>query len=120
MAPPGGRSNNIFGDSNFETQNAPVKNGGSTAANNKPVELTAQQEAAANRNHNQQSSMMFGDDSNNRNNNAKVDHRTVADAASVKNKQRSTYNPITGQSHEEEDQQRETIKQKHISYQQNH
>ena len=96
MAPPGGKSNNIFGDSAFETQNAPGAKNGSTAVVNKPVELTAQQEAAANKRHNQNTSMLFGDDNSNNN---RAGDKTVADAAGVKNKQRSTFNPITGQSH---------------------
>ena len=118
LAPPGGRSNNIFGEALPNDMHEPVVKNSSSS---KPVELTAQQQASANKKHNQNTSMMFGDSDNANNNNGQHGgQKQVYDAVSVKNKQRSTYNPITGQSHEEENQQREQIKQQHIHSQQRH
>jgi hypothetical protein len=108
----------MFGGGQFEDSNRsvePVKNTSSPV-----VGLTPQQEAEANKRHNQQSSLVFGSEGHYyRNNDAsKSENRLVGDAENVKIKQRCTFNPITGQTHEEEGQQRETIKEKHISYQQ--
>ena len=62
----------------------------------KPTNLTPQQQAAANKNHNQQSSVVFGDGTD-YSNEHHATNRVSNETTNIKNKQRCTYNPITGQ-----------------------
>ena len=136
MAPPGGRSNNIFGG--YEEEKKTVFNGNGTNGTHNgtngthngtptsPVkpELTAHQSAAANKYNNIHGTNIFGAVETNTNAVSKPrdnsQNKLFGDVTPVTNevvkaKKRTGYNPITGQAYEEEDDDKEKIKQAHIA-----
>lgn len=97
LNPPGGRSNNIFGGYEEDTKA-------------KQAQLTPQQEAKNNKAHQSGDTNIFG--AGGKSNNPIFGESNNSQASKPKN-QRSGFNPITGQSYGDEDNDRQKSMDKH-------